>query len=367
MNLEQLKAKLESKSQELSTALTGDNVEEIKSLTEEVTKLKSEIEVKSAALEAVNVQSIVETKTMDNKFQALMEGKSITVSLSEDFGLDMKTLLASGSGMYPPRTPLPYMFSGVTPGSALVNAVEKVRLGSVYETYYVQNTRTNNAAANAEGTAPTDNVDSFDEVTVTAKPVISWIPISEGLLRSLNGANLDQIKGDVLRMLNERIDAEMLTGTGVSRSLNTVVGVGNTGTIGSLGFGTSPLEYRRAIDYAAAVIEADGDYPAYLVINPKDRARIVNEKDSAGNYVWTTQDGWTTYNGLTLVADANVAVGTAWILGTQGLRIGMLDEATVEVGYDGNDWKSGKRTLRAMAHVGAICRPQSIFKLTISS
>lgn len=376
MKIETLKAKIEVKSAELSDLLEkSEDVSEIKALTDELNGLKADYEAKMAAEKAmmpINVAPL-ETKKMEQSFQGILEGKSISVKLSETTDLELKTLIATTAGFPAPKTPTPYTFIGINPGHALFDVAEKFRLNSVSEVYYVQGTRTNNAAIGSEGAAPTDNVDSFTEVVVTAKPLISWIPVSEAVLRSLQQNNLNVIMEDVVRMAKVRADAEILTGTNISRSLNTVVGAGNTGTIASLGFGTSPLDYRNAIDYAAARIEADGDLAQWLVVHPIDAAKIVNQRDGnsvvagTGSFVWNAQNQWYTYNQLVLVKDANVAQGTAWVLGQQALRIGMLDDAQLEMGYNDTDFTKGQRSLRCLMHVGILCRPESIFRLTISS
>ena len=360
MKLETLKAKIDVKSADLADLLEkSESVEEIKALTDELNGLKADYEAKAqaeAAMKPVNAANIeVKNTKLEGAFAGILDGKSITVSLNDHANMELKTLVATTAGFPAPKTPTPFTFIGSNPGHALFDAAEKFKMNSVSEVYYVQNTRTNNAAFNNEGTAPTDNVDSFDEVVVTAKPVISWIPVSEAVLRSLQQDNLNVIMDDVVRMAKQRVDAEVLTGTNISRSLNTVVGAANTGTFGHLntlysaGIGTQPLAYRQAIDFAAAQIEADGDIPAYVVVNPKSAAKMVNERDgqiiNGGAYAWTAQSDWTTYNGLRLIKDANVAENTAWVLGAQGLRIGMLDEATLEMGYNAADFTSGRKSL----------------------
>ena len=382
MKLETLKAKIDVKSADLADLLEkSESVEEIKALTDELNGLKADYEAKSqaeAAMKPVNAAAVeVKNTKLEGAFAGILDGKSITVSLNDHTDFELKTLVATTAGFPAPKIATPFTFLGSNPGHALFDAAEKFKMNSVSEVYYVQNTRTNNAGIGTEGFAQTDNVDSFDEVVVTAKPVISWIPVSEAVLRSLQQDNLNVIMTDVVRMAKQRVDSEVLTGTNISRSLNTVVGAANTGTFGflntvySAGIGTQPLAYRQAIDFAAAQIEADGDIPAYVVVNPKSAAKMVNERDgqivNGGAYAWTAQSDWTTYNGLRLIKDANVAENTAWVLGAQGLRIGMLDEATLEMGYNAADFTSGRKSLRCLMHVGILCRPLSIFRLTLTA
>lgn len=380
MNLDKLKSVIEVKSSELTALLDTDRIDEIKSLTQEVADLKAQLDVKLKAIseaQPVNLPAVEvkQDNEMQIKAQALLNGLEVKVGIESIEGFELKTLIATNAGFPAPKTPTPFTFKGVNPRHGFFDVVPKFRLGSVSEVYYVQGTRTNNTGVGVtEGTAPTDNVDSFNEVIVSARPVISWIPVSEAVLRSVQQANLDVIIGDVGQMLKEKIDYEMIRGDGgassLSRSLTSTVGVGYTATVTSLGYGGTNLDYRSSIDVLAANVEAAGDTPMWLLAHPKDAAKIVNQKDKNDSFVWTALPGqegyaWRTYNGLTLVKSANAQEGYVWVLGEQAARLGLLGDVELSMGYNNTDFTAGRKSIRALAHAGMILRPESIYRLQL--
>lgn len=377
--IKQLENEIEVKSQGLRDVLANSSdVEEIKSLTDELNKLKNELSVKKEAYDLTIPINRAKIEVKSGNFDAIeicndiLQGKKEVNVPVEYAGIQLegKTLIATNAGFPAPQPAIPgVVYLGSSPDSALFEMVEKIPQTSVSQTYYVQNTRTNNTGIGAtQGTAPTDNVDSFDAVDVACRPFISWIPVSEAVLRSLDQGNLNVIIRDVMTMCKQKIDSQMILGNAgtasISRSLTSSVGVANTATVSSItGLAITNIDYRSAIDLAAAQIGADGDYAVMCLAHPKDAAKIRNQKDVNNTFVWQTQGSWTTYARMTLVEDANATEGYFWVLGSKAIKLAMLENMQVDIGYNSTDFTSGKKSLRCIVHAAPVIRPLSIFRL----
>lgn len=376
--IKQLENEIEVKSQGLRDVLANSSdIDEIKSLTEELNKLKNELSVKKEAYELTIPVNQANIEIKSGNFDALqlcneiLSGKmGVKVPLS--FGgvhLEEKTAVTTSSGFPAPKPAIDGMvFKGSNPKSALYDAVDKFRLTSVSELYYVQGTRTNNTGVGTESTAPTDNVDTYTETVLTARPFISWIPVSEAVLRSLNQGNLAVLMSDVVEMCKQKIDSQMILGNAgtasIARSLTSTVGVANTATVSSItGLAITNIDYRSAIDLAAAQIESDGDYAVVCLAHPKDAAKIRNQKDVNNTFVWSTQGSWTTYGNMRLISDANVTEGYFWVLGSMAIKLGMLENAEIEIGYNASDFSTGTKSMRCLVHAAPAIRPLSVFRL----
>lgn len=373
MNLEQLKSKLEAKSQELSVAVAGDNIDEIKTLTEEVNTLKSEVEVKSAAMEAVNVLPVVETKNMNenietSRAQAILNGKSITIDLTE---LEGKTMLTS-SGV-PAQAPYTGpMFAPAQPGSGLYDAVEKFNAVSANEEHLVAATYVNGFGFAGEGVGlGTGTMQlTYTSTNLDARQNLVNIPVSETSLNSMATGQFEAVQKQVLDAWKARVDYEVINGTKIGRSLTSVVGVGNTFTTSGLGIGlgtgSTPLDYRTSIDNLAASIEAVNLVPAYVVAHPRSAAKIANQKDDNNAFVWQSQGDWKTYNGMRLIKSANCSESYVWVISADALKLGILGgNISVDRGYASGDFESGRVTLRCRGDVGAVINPAGVYRLEL--
>lgn len=367
MNLEQLQAKYEAKHQEflemkgVLEAKEDKTEVELKSfedLMNEVESTERELELakKSASLSRPVNFVPIEEKNM-NPFQlAIKEAYSKINQEVKATGIELKTTATTSAGLKGETSSLGVVYGGVSPGYALLDAVPIVPLTSINQTFYRSNTRTNNAAATADGTAPTDNVNTFDAVDVTAKQLTSWIPASEGMLLSGDPRAIAQFENEVVQFLKERLDNEMIDGS-VLNSISGLTGI----TTGAVSSGL----YREGIYGAAMEVEANGDYANILLVNPSDWNLIINQKDDNNAYVFNMAQHDGTYFGLRVVRDANVTAGTAFVLGRDGVKLGVMGDWTLKFGYNASDFSAGRITLRAMCFANTILRPKSIYKLTL--
>ena len=81
--------------------------------------------------------------------------------------------------------------------------------------YYVQTTDTDNAAAVAEGSAPTDSAFSYTLTTDPIETVSDWIPVTRESLDD-NAYMLSRVQGLLAARLQKKSSQIMLSGTGVT-------------------------------------------------------------------------------------------------------------------------------------------------------
>lgn len=363
MNLEQLKAKITSLQEELKSMKEVETKDfaSLEAKVNEIKEAKSNLRILEEAEsfnQPVNVAPVVPATNEAKMAQAILEGKSIS--------FELKTTATSSNV----PTPKPYMgpmFAHSQLGSSFWDVVRKENAPSNNAQYLVPATFTNNADFAGEGVAPTDSAITYTETFLDARPLINWIPVSETLIDSLQRGQVSQLEEEVMRGWKVKADAEIIKGTAISRSLNSLVGVGATATVTSLGFGGTNLDYRSAIDVCAARIKNTFDTPAVVLCNPLDEAKIKNQKDLNNSFVWTSQSDWgPMYNGMTLVSSGNVTEGTLFVLGQEAARVGIVGgNVNVKMGHNGTDFSAGRQSIRAMATIGLISRPSSIFKLTL--
>ena len=361
MNKEQLLKNIEIKSAELNAALKTEDLDAIKSLTNEVSDLKNTLNVSVEAEVAstpVNFAGI-SSKSEESEFEWAI--KEAINAPGKEFKLDnydLKTTATTAAGVPGQKLSTGIVFRGSNPRTSFVDALDSQILSSVSQVFYRQNTRTNNAAAGDEGVAPTDNVNTFDEVVITAKPVISWIPVSEAMLVSADRRVLLAFEQDVVTMAKQALDNELIDGS-VLNSMNAISAgsLAGTGTVAGTGL------IRDAVFTGQMAIEAAGDFATKLVVHPSDWAKIANQKTTQNDYIWSGDVEM--YLGMQVVRDAHVAAGTAFIVGSQN-KYGILGGLTLDYGYNAADFSAGRKSLRAIVHANSIYRPLSIYKLTIS-
>lgn len=366
MKIEQIRAKIEAKSTELKGLVASDSAstEDITARTAELKGLKAELsafEAAEAEMVPVNSAPITEVKAENEVLEfknTLLSGGTYRL----DMPLSLKTAMTTSSGHGAPKNYTGVSFQS-SPRTALLDAIQVKQFGSVSDLWYLQSTRTNNGAALAEGVAPTDSVLVWTEKNLNAKPVIAWIPVSEAMLRSLSPEALNNIKNDVLKGCRQTVDNEIIDGS-VLEDIATLSGILTQANV--LEAVTSNILYRDMVDGAIAKVLAAGEMASHLLVNPSDFALIKNGITAHGyqHAAWLPGD---TYQGLTVVQDAFVAAGIAYVFASDAVQLGVVGGFELAVGENSADFSAGRKSIRAMVHCNTMLNHNGICSIDLTA
>ena len=142
----------------------------------------------------------------------------------------------------------------------------------------------NNAAVVAEGGSKPESYSTFEKYNVDVETVAHWTKISEQLAADAPAVQAF-INTRMAYGLQDKIDSQLISGTGTSGQLS---GLLNTGNYTDYGVSVTPGANDTLIDFAARVIAEleDAKYvPEYIMLNPKDWTDLTLLKDTQKRYI----------------------------------------------------------------------------------
>lgn len=147
-----------------------------------------------------------------------------------------------------------------------------------------ENSFTNGAASVAEGAAKPESTFEFEKYNVSLETVAHWTKISEQLAADAP-AVAAFINARMQYGLQNKIDGQIITGTGTSGQISGFLKSGNyTDYSSSITIETGDT----LIDFAAKImaeLEAAEYLPEYIVLNPKDWTALTLLKDTQKRYI----------------------------------------------------------------------------------
>lgn len=142
----------------------------------------------------------------------------------------------------------------------------------------------NYAAVVAEGGSKPESYSTFEKYNVDIETVAHWTKISEQLAADAPAVQAF-INTRMAYGLQDKIDSQLISGTGTSGQLS---GLLNTGNYHDYGASVTPGANDTLIDFAARVIAEleDAKYvPEYIMLNPKDWTDLTLLKDTQKRYI----------------------------------------------------------------------------------
>lgn len=147
-----------------------------------------------------------------------------------------------------------------------------------------ENSFTNGAASVAEGGAKPESTFEFEKYNVSLETVAHWTKISEQLAADAP-AVAAFINARMQYGLQNKIDGQIITGTGTSGQISGFLKSGNHTDYSSL---ITIETGDTLIDFAAKImaeLEAAEYLPEYIVLNPKDWTALTLLKDTQKRYI----------------------------------------------------------------------------------
>lgn len=395
MNRAKLARELEAKRAELKSFFDSfknaegeydiptDQVEELEKRNSEVSELQTKLnQLKSIeAIESDNAKALAELNGVKrlpiNKSEAATKaiGELVTKNLNlkamnspvmfDDY--DVKTLMSTGAGWAPfsPRS----NEVALSPQRALtlLDVIPQMDWPFASFKFMEETTFTNSAddiAESVQGTlsAYPESALAFTERTVDARKVATFIPVSDEQLEDVPALEA-YLNARLGYMVRAKFEGQLIAGDGNAPNVTGILNVSGIGTQ-ALGGDSVPDAVYKAI----TKVRVDGQTePTHILMHPNDFQAVRILQATTGQYLWDnmTVPGATTFFGLPVILSTAVTENTAIVLDMSHVAAVIRRGVEVQVGYIGDDFKNGVKSIRADIRGNLACfRPKAICKVT---
>lgn len=275
-----------------------------------------------------------------------------------------KAVMSTGAGFAPESLRIGRLVEAVTRPIQLLDIIPMGRTSMAAIKYMEETTRTHAAAEVAEGAAYPESAFVFTERTATVQKVADSVPVTDEQLEDVPLIE-SYLNGRLSFGLRQRVDAQSVAGDGTAGTL--------TGILNTAGIQTHAKGADTVIDAtfkAMTKVRTVGRaIPTHVIYNPADWERIRLSKDADGNYLYgpPSQTGEARIFGLPVVQNEVVPEGTAIVGAFEAAYISIYERKgiDVQVGFRGDQFVEGKRTIRADMRLALIIfRPAAFCEVT---
>ena len=278
--------------------------------------------------------------------------------------LRQKTLMQISAGYDPDTARLPGFIEDATRPITLLDIIPLSRTDSDTVVYMEETTRTHAAAEKAEGVAYAESAFVFTERTSPVQKITDSLPVTDEQLA--DAAFVGSYINDRLAFgVRQRLDLQVLVGDGSAPNLR---GIKNVSGVLTRAKGGDPIP---DVFYKAMVsVRVTGRaQPTHHIIHPTDWQTVRLLRTGDGVYIWgaPSDTGADRMWGLPVVVSDNDSAGTGYVGSFQPAWITLAERAgvQVEVGYIGDQFVQGKRTIRAQMRAAFILfRPEAFSLVT---
>lgn len=209
------------------------------------------------------------------------KGKQGPIGPEARLDIELKTLLETGTGWAPETTRGPRVVDFVTTPLQVADIIPSTTTTQTSITYMEETGFTNNAAAIAEGGAYPEAALAFTERTSPVRKIGVWLPVTDEQLE-----DVPQIRGYINNrlpfMVRQRLDAQILTGSGTAPNLR---GILNTSGIQTQALGGDTVP--NAVYKALVKVRVTGQaVPNAIVLNPADWQDVRLLRTTDGIYIY---------------------------------------------------------------------------------
>lgn len=259
-------------------------------------------------------------------------------------------LNTSTTTSYPDQRP------GVVPGVFKPLTIRDVLPSGSTSAIMVVGTReatfTNAAAETAQGGAKPESAITFEQINTPIETVAHWLKVSKQLLSDAPGV-VSYINTRLLYGLDERIDLQLLKGSGTSPNIGGLQKAGNFTAFTA----TAGANLVESINKAKYALWANGYTPDAVILNPADWAAMELAREGAGTgaylYGAPGTHGSTSPFGVRVVLSANQTAGQMTIGAfNRAAMVWNREGAVVEAGFVADDFTKNLVTLRAECRLG---------------
>ena len=209
--------------------------------------------------------------------------------------------------------------------------------------YMEETTRDANAAERAENAVYAESAYELTERSVSVRAIGHYVPVTDEQLQDVAGVE-SYLNLRLADDLNRRLDGQILNGNGVSPNINGLA----TAVTATRDKGTDSVH--DAIYKAMTRVRVTGRaFPNVVVMHPYDFEEIRLAKTSEGVYLWgnPTIAGDSSIWGIQSVITDAQTEDTALTGDTMFTQLFMRTGIDIEVGFIGDDFKNGRKSIRA--------------------
>jgi HK97 family phage major capsid protein len=310
------------------------------------------------------MKSLGKTIVDSKAFKSYKESKNPAQSEEEGFGLaELKTLFQTSAGWAPfsPRSNV--VIDKATRPIQLLDIIPTGTMKSATFPYMEETTLTDAAAERAEGGAYEESAFALTERTETARSIGSSIPVTDEQLEDVDAAE-SYLNQRLSFLVRRRVDNQVMLGNGTPPNLQGINGKSGVQTQ-ALGGDSIPDAFFKAM---VAVRVTGRAFPNAHVIHPTNWQTVRLLKTLDGIYIFgsPSEAGPDRLWGLQVVQFDGTSAGTGWT-GDFANFCQLLERRGLEVavGHVGDQFKEGKKTIRAGLRTAfAIYRAAAFCKIT---
>lgn len=247
------------------------------------------------------------------------------------------------------------------PGSGLIGLQNGLTLRPAPGTTAIEYSRftsTQGAAAvqESEGAAKAATRPDFTLVSQTALTIAGFTKLSKQALTD-SGELKSAIDNHLRRSVNSALDVALTTG-----------GTGFAGGFAGLATAYTSLVYTALVDAISegvATMQAAGFAPDTVAVSPADWLSVAVMKSTTGEYLSGAYLGAmpSEMRGLRVVLSPTVATGKALLFDSLHCELQVVDQFTVEVGYENTDFTSNLVTILGETRVIPVFRSVGAMRL----
>lgn len=355
--------------EKLGATDSGDAVAKVKARNVELDNLGSELQqaelkeiqdaigeretarstpVRSTALHPAPTGS--ERKTFGQLFaesKAYVEGwrKNRQIGLTSEVDVDVKTLFERGAGFAPESQRTGLLVEAVTRPVQVLDLMPTRPIQQAVDKYMEETTRTHAAAEKAEGTAYAESTFVWTERTQPVEKITDSIPVTDEQLE--DESQVASILDQRLRFgLRQRLDLQVLVGDGTPPNL---LGINVKSGTQTQAKGADPV-FDAVFKGLTKVRFTGRAIPNALIFHPNDWQDVRLTRTADGLYIMgnPATPGPMTLFGLP-VALSDAQTENTTIVGDflNFCYVGERRGIDVQIGYVADQFKEGKRTIRA--------------------
>jgi HK97 family phage major capsid protein len=362
------------------TGTTAEKAAEIKRRNDELADLQRQVEERKA-LEAVSanvkavgdylnepvnrplqpggngggptapIKSLGQYVVESEEFKAIL-GQAKKTFAVEHKDFEFKTLFQTSAGFPPETTRTGRIVEAALRPIQVLDIIPSTPTDQAAVVYMRETVTTIAAAERAEGGAYAEAALSYAEDSSTVRSIGVSLPITDEQLEDVPGVQ-GMIDGRLLFFLRQRLDGQVLTGSGVAPNLT---GVLNVGGIQTQAKGTDPVF--DAVHKAITLVTITGRAsPSAIVMHPNDWQDLRLTRTADGIYILgnPSDPSLTRLWGLPVVISDAETENTALVGDfVNHCELRPRRGAEVEVGFNSGDFVAGKQTIRAGLRVAFV-------------
>jgi HK97 family phage major capsid protein len=279
--------------------------------------------------------------------------------------MGLKTLMATTAGWAPESVRAPGFVEAATRPIQVLDIIPVFPIGQEQYVYMEETTRVHAAAEKGEGAAFAESQFAFTERTSPVRKITDSLPVTDEQLEDVVQVQ-GYINGRLTFGVRQRLDGQVVNGDATGSNLR---GIKNVAGIQTLDNGADPV--MDAFFKAMTNIRLTGRaIPTHHLIHPTDWQGIRLTRTADGIYIFgaPTEAGPERLWGLPVVQQDAEAAGWGLTGSFQPAWIGLHEKRGIDlqIGYVGDQFVQGKRTVRADTRVAfAVTRPAAFHEVNL--